>query len=329
MKLSRWVGCLVIVGAAALGVTAYGGQAPEKPTWKGFADEKSPFWQEMETTTTQTMKVSGQEVVQKQQQTFVVKWTPKKKLSDKSWEVEYEIVAVKMDIQIGGNNISYDSRAKDKPPQNPLTDFFQTLVGSKFTLTVGPDDKNDKRKGAIRVLSVDSKDLEAFVNKLAAANEQLKPLLKNILSADAIKDMSNPTFDAFPTDEEFKKGEWTSDITLNMGPIGSYKTVYTYTPDKGDKNKLAIKADMTYVAPKEDKSASLPFTIKKGDLTGKSANGTIVFDPKTGNIADSKMEMDVKGKLTIEIAGMETEVDLNQKQVSTLKTYYADPLGKK
>jgi hypothetical protein len=329
MKRSRWVGTLVLVSAVALGLTAYGGQAGDKPAWKGFADEKSPFWQEMETTTTQTMKVSGQEVVQKQQQTFIVKWTPKKKLSDKSWEVEYEIVAVKMDIQIGGNNISYDSRAKDKPPQNPLTDFFQTLVGSKFTLTIGPDDKNDKRKGAIRVLSVDTKELEVFVNKLAAANEQLKPLLKNILSADAIKEMSNPTFDAFPTDEEFKAGKWTSEITLNMGPIGSYKTTYTYTPDAKDKGKIGVTSAMVYSPPKDDKSASLPFTIKKGDLSSNNGTGTVTYDPKTGNIAESKMEMDVKGKLTIEIAGMETEVDLNQKQVSTLKTYYTDPLAKK
>jgi len=327
MNRWRWVGCIVLVSAVALGVTANaepGGSG--RPEWKGFADNK-PFWQEMTTDTTQTMKVQGQEVVQKQTQTFWVKWTPLKQVG-KGWEAEYEIVAVKMDIQIGGNNISYNSMAKEPPPQNPLTDFFKTLVGSKFKLTIA----EDKDKGnALRVTSVDKGDLDKFVEKLAAANEQLKPLLKNILSADAIKDMSNPTFDAFPkNDEEFKKGEWASNIKLNMGPIGTYDTNYKYTLEKGSKDKINVEATMTYAPPaKGADSASLPFTIKSGNLKAEPpAKGQITLDSK-GNIGSSKMEMDVKGQLTIDIAGMETVVDLNQKQVSTLTTKYEDPVGTK
>src|SRR5207245_777930 len=83
------------------------------------------------------------------------------------WDAEYEIVAVKLDIQIGGNNISYNSQAKEPPPQNPLTDFFKTLVGSKFKLTIGDD------KGALRVTAVDKGDLDKFVDKLAAVTAQL------------------------------------------------------------------------------------------------------------------------------------------------------------
>jgi len=323
MKRWRWVGGLVLVSAVALGMTANGGQGTARPEWKGFADNK-PFWQEMTTETTQTMKVQGQEVVQKQTQTFIVKWTPIK-ANGKGWDAEYEIVAVKMDIQIGGNNIQYNSQAKDAPPQNPLTDFFKTLVGSKFKLTIGEE------KGALRVTAVDKGDLDKFVDKLANANEQLKPLLKNILSAEAIKDMSNPTFDAFPkSDEEFKKGEWTSNIKLNMGPIGAYDTTYKYTMDKGSKDKINVEATMTYAPPaKGADSASLPFTIKSGNLKADPpAKGTITLDSK-GNIGSSKMEMDVKGQLTIDIAGMETVVDLNQKQVSTLTTKYDDPVTKK
>ena len=59
-----------------------------------------------------------------------------------------------------------------------------------------------------------------------------------------------------------------------------------------------------------------------------NATGTITLDPKTGNVASSDMKMDVKGTLVIEIAGMETSVDLNQTQKSTLTTKYEDPLKK-
>jgi Family of unknown function (DUF6263) len=318
MKLWRWVGALMLVGAAAVGVSANNDQEGEKPTWKAFDELNKPFWQEMKTDTSQTMKVQGMEVVQKQSQTFFVKWTPKSKEKD-CWKVEYEIVGVKMDIQIGGNNIAYDSTAsKEQTPQNPLTDFFKALVGSKFTFTVCSDPKE-----GIRVTDVEG--LPQFVNKLAAANEQLKPLLEQILNKDALKQMSNPTFAAFPTAEEFKKGTWDYDVTLNMGPIGSYKTKYTYTLAK-DGKKIDVTGTMDYSAPKSDAAGGLPFQIKSGELKAEKVTGTVTLDQKAGRIADSTMQMDLAGKLTIDIAGMQTDVTLTQKQTSSVKTFDSDPV---
>ena len=320
MNVSRWVGAVVLLGAAGLGVTAYGDQAGDKPAWKAFDEIGKSFWQEMKTDTTQTMKVQGMEVIQKQSQTFYVKWTPKSKEKD-GWKVDYEIVGVKMDIQIGGNHIDYDSTAKDPPPQNPLTDFFKALVGSKFTFTVTSDPKE-----GIKVADVEG--LQAFVNKLAAANDQLRPLLEQILSKDALKQMSNPTFAAYPkSDEEFKKGTWSYDATLNMGPIGQYKTQYTYKISDKDKNKIDVTGTMDYTAPKADARGTLPFTITKGELKADKISGTVNLDPKAGRIADSTMQTDLAGTLTVDIAGMETQVTLNQKQVSSVKTMDTDPVA--
>jgi hypothetical protein len=318
MKVWRWAGALCCVAAAVLGVTAYGeqGGTDKPPVFKGFESDK-PFYQELTTTTTQTMKVQGQEVIQKQSQTFLVKWTVKSKAADK-WTVDYEIAGVKMNIQIGGNSIDYSSIA-EAPPNNPLTDFFKALVGSKFTLTV----VNDKDKG-LQVTDVDTKDLENFVNKLAAANEQLKPLLKQILTKDAIIQMSNPTFAAFPSEKQFTdgKGKWTLPVDLKMGPIGSYDTKYTY--ELKDKSKVEVSATMKYNPPKTGDSGGLPFTIKSGNLEAKEpAKGEINL--KDGKIDNSKMTMKLSGKLDIDIAGMSTEVELNQTQESSLKSFDAEP----
>jgi hypothetical protein len=318
MKVWRWAGALCCVAAAVLGVTAYGeqGGTDKAPVFKGFESDK-PFYQELTTTTTQTMKVQGQEVIQKQSQTFLVKWTVKSKAADK-WTVDYEIAGVKMNIQIGGNSIDYSSIA-EAPPNNPLTDFFKALVGSKFTLTV----VNDKDKG-LQVTDVDTKDLENFVNKLAAANEQLKPLLKQILTKDAIIQMSNPTFAAFPSEKQFTdgKGKWKLPVDLKMGPIGSYDTTYTY--ELKDKSKVEVSATMKYNPPKTGDSGGLPFTIKSGNLEAKEpAKGEINI--KDGKIDNSKMTMKLSGKLDIDIAGMSTEVELNQTQESSLKSFDAEP----
>jgi len=329
MNVWRWLGTLVFVAAVGVGFTAAQEQAGERPKWKAFDkfDDKGvgvPFWQEMKTDTTQTMKVQGMEVVQTQKQTFYIKWTPLKKEKDSDpWKVQYEIVGVKMDIQIGGNNISYDSLSKDPPPQNPLTDFFKALVGAKFTFFVTEDPKE-----GIRVTKVDG--LQGFVSKLAAANEQLKGLLENILNEEALKQMSNPTFSAYPrTEEDWKKGSWTSDVILSMGPIGSYKTTYTYTVNAKDKNKIDVTGKMDYTAPKSEVAGGLPFTIKKGTLTADDISGTVTLDSKAGRIDASTMTMNLQGTLTIDIAGMETVVNLNQKQVSSVKTLDSDPIPSK
>jgi Family of unknown function (DUF6263) len=321
MKVWRWFGALVLVGAFTIAVRAHSEQGTEKPVWKAFDDIKKPFYQEMTTKTNQSMKVSGMEVIQDQSQTFYVEWMPLEYDKEKkTWKVDYSIIGVKMDIKIGGNNISYDSTAKEPAPDNPLTQFFKALVGAKFTFTI----LNDPNEGP-KIIKVDG--LSSFVQKLAQTNESLKGLLETILSEEALKQMSNPTFAAFPrTEKEFKEGKWENDVTMSMGPIGSYKTKYTYALRKGADNKVDVTGSMAYTAPKGNDATGLPFTIKSGTLTADKISGTITLDPKNGRIADSTMDMVLTGNLQIEIAGMDTKVDLTQKQTSTLKTMDTNPV---
>ena len=56
-------------------------------------------------------------------------------------DFKQKIVAVQMDIDLGGSKITYDSTKADAP-NNALGDFFKALVGSEFTLTIKmPKDK--------------------------------------------------------------------------------------------------------------------------------------------------------------------------------------------
>ena len=308
MKVWRWVSSVVVVGVVAMSVAAGGGQSTSKPEWKAFdPDEKGafkPFWQEMKTETNQSMKVQGMEVNQKQTQTFYVKWTPKAK-DKNTYTVDFKIVGVKMAIQIGGNEISYDSTSKETQ-DNPLTQFFKTLKDAEFTYTIEKDDKD-----GMKVTKVAG--LKPFVDKLAAANDQLKGLLENILNEEALKQMANPMFAAFPrTQKDFTDAKWTNSAKMNMGPIGTYDTTYTYTLNKGDTSKIDVTGTMTYKAPDAKEATGLPFTIKDGNLKADNIGGTVTLDLKAGRIKKSDIKMDLKGSLKIDIAGVETMVDLNQ-----------------
>lgn len=348
MNAWRWLGTLVFLAAMALVAAprepAYGqekgkekekakaqekGKEQEKAKpatpqaggdtleWKAFDPKGKEFFQELYTKTTQTMKVMGQEVQQTQEQTFYISWTPTEKDKD-NWCVTQKIIGVKMAIDIGGNKISYDSTGESQP-SNPMSDFFTQLQKLELKLCINPKD--------MKVAKVEGGD--EFVKKLGQSNQAMEPLLKAILSEKALKQMAEPTWGAFPTVPVTKGKSWSSDSDLDLGPIGSYKTKYEYTyegteKDKGD--KITIKATLTYTKP--TKQNGLPFKIKEAQLESKDGTGVAYFDRKAGRFSSSEMKMDLKGFLTVEVAGMESKVDLDQKQEARVRTMDENPVKK-
>ena len=110
--------------AALLGVAlaaAAGGQ--DRAFTLKFKDDKgtlTPFYQEMSTEVTQHIKVQGQDLPQQQKSTFWYAWTPVKEDKVKEgaedvvkWTLKQKIEGLKMDIDISGNPIKYDSRVPD------------------------------------------------------------------------------------------------------------------------------------------------------------------------------------------------------------------------
>lgn len=285
--------------------------------WK-FEKDKT-FYQEMTTDTKQTMKVMGMDITQNQKQTFYFSWKPLDKDKDGNWVVEQKIEGIKMDIDIGGNKVNFDS-TKDTGTANPLADFFKALVGSSFKLTVSPDFKVTKIEGR-----------DEFLKKLVTANQQMEPMLKQILSDEALKQMADPAFSVVPN-KPVKQGDtWSRDSKLNMGPIGSYDTTYKYTLAGKDNNldKITVDTTLKYTPPAEGAATQLPFKIKKADLKSSDAKGTILFDNQKGRVVNSDMSLKLDGKLSIDIGGMVTDVDLSQTQTTTVKTTDENPLTKK
>lgn len=283
--------------------------AGDKVELKWKFEKDKPFYQQMTTTTQQEMKVMGMEVKQTQEQTFDFSWTFKEEDKDKNSVIVQKIEGVKLKIDIAGNPITYDS-ANPTNANNALADFFKALVGTEFKLTV---DKN------MKVIRVEGR--EEFLRKLTSANQQMEPLLKKILSEEAVKQMADPTFGIVPADPVAKGATWKRDGKLNLGPIGSYKHSETYTLEGTDKDIAKIKVDtnLTYEKPTEG-GEGLPFKIKEANLTSKNPKGTAEFDIKKGRLESSNKELELEGTLDIEIGGIGTKVELKQKQTTTVKT---------
>src|SRR5262245_46215096 len=114
----RSLGCMVfvagLVGLVSSRTFVYAQDDKDKLEWKAFDKNKDgkydPFYQGLTTKTVQTMTVMNMDIKQEQNQTFYIKWTPEAQV-DGNWVVEQQIIGVKMDIDIGGNKIPYDSTA--------------------------------------------------------------------------------------------------------------------------------------------------------------------------------------------------------------------------
>ncbi len=314
MNLGRWLGSFVVFAGAALLVSLPAlAQEGEKWEWKAFKKDQK-WYQELKTETAQVMKVMGQEVKQNQEQTFLIEWTGLDPTKDGLLVAQQKIKGVKMKIDIGGVNIAYDS-TDEKQPNNPMTDFFKKLQDADLKLTIDPKDMSVK--------NIEGQD--ELVKKLGQTNPQMEPLLKSILSKEALIQMAEPTWGAFPTTAQKKGGTWKKSSKLDLGPIGTYNSDYTYTyegPDKGGE-KIKIDATLTYAQPKNN--AGLPFTIKEASLKSKEGSGSAIFDSKKGRFETSTMKMKIEGTLKIEVGGMETVVDLSQDQTATSKSFDQDP----
>jgi len=283
--------------------------------WKFEANV--PFYQEMYTKTVQTMKVMGQDVNQVQEQTFYFKWTPIKQEAEK-WTLKQTIEGVKMKIDVAGNPISFDSTTPPAPgggPNSALSEFFKALIGSEFTITL-----NTKTN---KVEKVDGRD--AFISKLATANQQMEPLLKKILPEEALKQMADPTFGIIPEGGKKRDDTWKTTSTLALGPIGTYENNYTYkyvgSDEKTKAEKIEVETQLVYKAPAGE-DAGLPFKIKSADLKtkDKQASGVILFDLAKGRLVSSETSLKLSGTISIEIGTTSTTVELIQDQETKVKT---------
>jgi hypothetical protein len=331
MFVRRLVAIVLVLGVTwGLAVPASGqdkdkdkdkGKGGDKATLKWKFDKDKVFYQKMTTETKQTMKVMNNDVAQTQKQTFYFSWKPTK-VEGKTVTIEQTIEGVSMDIDIGGSKISYDS-TKDTTANNPLGDFFKALVGSKFTLDLDLAD--------LKVTKVEGRD--EFLKKLVAANPQMKPLLETILSQDALKEMSEPTFAVIQQGKEVAKGDkWVKKTSLDMGPIGKYDNTYNYSYDgpEGKLYKIRVETVLNYKEPAESAGqGGLPFKIKGAKLRSSSPSGTILFNNDKGRVDKMTTKLELKGELSIEIGGQTTKVELSQTQESTVETMDDNPLKKK
>jgi hypothetical protein len=318
------LGSILLVACAAMTT------AQDKQKFEVKFEKDKSFFQETTTDIQQTIKVQGgSDLTQKHKQTFMYKWTPTTQAGDK-WTVKQVIEAVKMTMDIAGNQTEYDSTNSNPAAANSnpnLADFFGKLVNSEFLVTIG--------KGMI-VEKVDGKD--EFLKKLNAVNPQMEVILRKMLSDEAMKQMTDPSFSLTPPGEKAVNETWEKKSSIPLGPVGTYEVTYKFTykgkdPVKKDLDRVEVASILAYKPPTEAGDGLL-FKIKGGELKTEDAKpdakpNFILFDPKTGRIVESSVGVKLKGNLNVTIGSADMTVEIYQEQTTTTKTADTSFLPKK
>ncbi len=289
-------------------------EAPEEKApavvfqWK-FEKDK-PFYQEVTTTTTQEHTVKGNKVNQSQVQTFYLGWTPLKEECD-NWTLKEKCLGVKMDLDVGGNKIQFDS-TKEVKADNRLGDFYKSLTGLEFQVTLDKEGRPTKVEGR-----------EEFLNKVAAADQALT---RQIMSEAALRQLAEACF-AGPPGHAVRPGDtWTRKSVLEVGSLASYCCTYTYSykGKEGKFDRIEVESTLT-VLPAAEGGGALPFKFKQGKGNSGGA-GVILFDRARGRIDSLESTLNIEGVLTPRTGDADGEVLVSQKQKITLKTTDANPL---
>jgi hypothetical protein len=189
-----------------------------------------------------------------------------------------------------------------------LDKFFEKLKGATFTFTLGPKNRITKFEGYAE-----------WIKKLTPDMEEVAKVIKSIITEDAIKQATQDIFAILP-DEPVSKGKtWKSNSSLPLGPFGTIKEaiVFTYQGKDNTGHKITSKSEVKYVLPKKGDAFADLLKVVRGDLKSDGGKGTYIFDADKGRLINRTASVNLKGQLTLEVAGQQISLDLTLNQTTT------------
>ncbi len=273
--------------------------------WK--FEKGRPFYQELTTEVDVVIKIQNIETKQKQTQTFYLVWTPLEKDGD-NWRLRQTIQGLKIDMDFGGNKISFDS-SQEQQIDHSLKAFYQALIGAEFTLTLNKE---------CRVQKIDGRD--DFLKKYREHKPNVSVLMDTLFSDDWMRQMAEISFGGLPKGSIRPGEDWSEKRKLGLGPLGEYSVTdrFTYTGLAGEFDKVTLRVEGN------PKGVPLMGTVAdnmKVNLRRLEYSGSQLFDRGKGRGVSSELNLALES--TVNARG--TEMDISQTQKTTIKTTDAAP----
>jgi hypothetical protein len=287
--------CLpVVLLTGALAVPA---QAQVRLQWK--LNEGDKFYLETTGTIKQTMKLMGNPIDQQFETTAVDSYKVVKKAADQ----------IVLEKKIESMKVNATGQGAEQAKQSA-----QKVTGAVFMLTLDP------RSNTITKVE----GVTEFIKKAFSDDPIMQQAMAATLNDDTLREDQQNILVGFLVDKPVNKGDkWTRKSNMLLGPIGGFSCqgeyVYRGTTAMNNRNLERIDAtwSLTYAPPKN--KGGLPFEITKGDFKTPTAKGTYYFDADAGKLAQVERKYNMKGTLTMSVAGQDVEMEMEMDQISKVR----------
>ena len=201
----------------------------------------------------------------------------------------------------------------DALTQGILAPAVLKLPGTTFTIHLNP-------RMEVTKFIAGAKPFE-MANLLGGQGLQLASLLDQ----DGWKELAELTFFQ-PNRALERNAKWSRKMTHNWGALGSWagQIHYVYNGKEKGIHKVAYGLDMVYKAPKG--GGMLP--INNAAFKPHIAGGLIHFDAERGKVLEAQERFHVRGRLTLNLLGQNSPVEIDEDQLFYIRIWERDPRGK-
>ena len=256
----------------------------------------------VDTSTKQTLVIAGMNVETSSQQNMVLTATIGRRNAAGELQVAYKIDSLQQSLKAPGlGEVTFDSANPDKATESPLTPLFKAASQAAWTMTL--DREN-------RVASVSGRE-KAF----ESLDEKLRDAVKGNFDPAKLKAGAQVEMDRIPV-KAIKVGDaWEQDEVqqLEGGQSLTLRKTYTYRGEVDEAGRKLHQIDvvLTKVTLAIEGANAANLTLKNSDLKPGMTSGTPLFDSEAGEIASDKQVHQIKGSITLAIAGQELPAELD------------------
>jgi len=250
----------------------------------------------------QTMSIQGMNLDSSSQQNMVVRSTVGKRDADGVLRVENRVETMQQQIKAPGlGEVSFDSVNPDKTAESVLTPLLKAAAQATWTLVL---DRKDQ------VVAVEGKD-KAF----EGLDAKLREAVKGTNDPEYLKQAATLEFLRVPV-TPLKVGdtwEQSEPMRLDSAQSLTFKKKYTYkgVVEKDGRKLHQIDVEATEVKLAIEGMGPLMIKLVKSDLKLASSQGTLLFDAELGQVVMDSQTNQIKGPITLGIAGQELPAELD------------------
>lgn len=192
---------------------------------------------------------------------------------------------------------------------------LKDLTGKTITIRVGADGK------VMRIQGVPEPEAAAVTNGLDVRGA----MMSSLIDRDGWKELTKATIFTLP--EPLKpESTWSEPVEHAWGPLGGWKGTSAFQSQGKDESlqKIGYVLKLRYRPPGQEEN-NLPFKIANPMFRIKKAEGVLKYDPAKGRLSSMEETFHVAGRMTIQIAGQNVPLQLEEQQQFQLQLFDEKP----